>query len=204
MLALAALTLSLHIGQTSFDVLDGVAIEVVVHNTGDRPADVAFEKPAEYEIDVVRNGKVLWSNEIQSPPGITFPQHHHDFMPGPSVLVVYVWNGVLNDGNAPLPGEYAVTAHLLGTHASPSASAPLHLDDPVPVDALPHLKRGDIVTIAGTLDATKQFLTDASGTVRLARKIPNAPNGVVAVRGYWTTLPGRYDAFYIQRWAPMP
>lgn len=203
MLALAALTLSLHIGQTSFDVLDGVAIEVAVHNTGDRPADVAFVKPAEYEIDVVRNGTVLWSNDVRLPPGTTFPQHHRSFMPGPTVLVVYVWNGVQSDGSAPAPGNYTVTARLLGAHASPSASAPLHLAEPVPVDALPHLKRGDVVTIAGTLDATKQFLTDASGTVRLARRIPTAPNGTIAVRGYWTTLPGRFDAFYIQRWAPM-
>lgn len=203
MLALAALTLSLHIQQTSFDVLDGVAIELAVHNAGDRPANVAFEKPAEYEIDVVRNGTVLWSNDVQSPAGVTFPVHHHSFMPGPSVLVVYVWNGVQNDGSAPAPGNYTVTARLLGIHASPTASASLHLADPVPVAALPHLKHGDIVTIAGTLDATKQFLTDASGTVRLARKLPMAPNGIVAVRGYWTTLPGRFDAFYVQRWAPM-
>lgn len=203
MLALAALTLSLHIQQTSFDVLDGVAIEIAVHNTGDRPTEVAFEKPAEYEIDIARDGKVVWSNDVEPPPGATFPQHRRSFMPGPTVLVLYVWSGVESDGSAPAPGNYTVTARLLGKNATPWANAPLHLSAPVPVDALSHLRHGDIVTIAGTLDPTKQFLTDASGTVRLARRIPTAPNAPIAVRGYLTTLPGRFDAFYIQRWAPM-
>jgi hypothetical protein len=203
MLALAALTLSLHLQQTSFDVLDGVAIEVAVHNTSNQPVDVAFEKPSEYEIDVVRNGTVVWTNQTAQPPGVTFPQHQRHFIPGPSVLVVYVWNGVETSGDAPSPGTYTVTARLLGKNATPSASAPLHLIDPIPSSAVSHVKAGDVVTIAGTLDPTKQLLTDATGTIRLARRLVTAPDGTIAVRGYLTVLPGRANAFFVQRWAPM-
>jgi hypothetical protein len=204
MLALAALTLSLHLQQTSFDVLDGVAIEVAVHNTSNRPVSVAFDKPAEYEIDVVHDGTVVWSNRTQTIPGVTFPQHLRQFIAGPTVLVVYVWNGIEAGGNAPSPGTYTVTARLLAKNAAPSASAPLHLIDPVPVSAVSHIKQGDLVTIAGTLDATKQLLTDATGTIRLARPLVTAPPGTVAVRGYLIVLPERTNAFFVQRWAPMP
>jgi hypothetical protein len=203
MLVLAALTLSLHVQQTSFDILDGAAIEVAVHNSANGPVDVPFEKPAEYEIDITRNGNVIWSNQTAAPPGATFPIHRRHFLPGPSVLVVYVWNGIGTNGDAPSPGTYAVTARLLGKNVTPSASTTLRLGQPLPVTGVAHVRKGDVVTIAGTLDATKQFLTDATGTIQLARRIVTAPNTPIAVRGYLTLLAGRVNAFYIQRWAPM-
>ena len=48
MLALAALTLSLQLQQSSFDLLDGVSIEVAAHNSASAPAVVKFARPEEY------------------------------------------------------------------------------------------------------------------------------------------------------------
>ncbi len=50
----AALTLSLQLQQTSFDLLDGVSIALAAHNGASAPAIVKFSKPAEYEIQVLR------------------------------------------------------------------------------------------------------------------------------------------------------
>jgi hypothetical protein len=203
-LVLAALTLSLQLQQTSFDLLDGVAIDVAVHNTGDKPVTVKFDKPAEYEIDIQRNGQTIWTNHPPLPPQSNFPVHIRQFVPGPSVMVVYVWNAIESDGSTPAPGDYTIVARLLGEGVTPSASARVHFINPVPVAAVDKLKQGDIVTIAGTLDATKGTLTDASGTVRLARRLLTAPTSTIAVRGYLIQEPDRSHAFFIQRWAPMP
>jgi hypothetical protein len=203
MFLLAALTLSLHVQQTSFDLLDAVSMEVAVHNTSDRPVTVRFQKPAEYELDVRRDGVLVWSNQTALPPGATFPPHIRQFIPGPLVLVIYVWNAIESNGDSPAPGDYTVSARLLGEDAGPTASATLHFIAPVPVNAVEKLKKGDIVTIAGTLDPTKQFLTDSSGTVHLARRLVTAPSGTIVVRGYLMQEPDRTKAFFIQRWAPM-
>ena len=203
MLALAALTLSLHLQQSTFDLLDGVAIEVAVHNTGKTPVNVRFDKPAEYEIEVQRDGQTIWGNTPQTPPQAVFPVHVRHFVAGPSVLVVYVWNAIESNGSTPGPGQYTIVARLLGENETPSASAHVHFINPVPVAAVDKFKTGDIVTIAGTLDATKGLLTDSSGTMRLARRLVTAPAGTIAVRGYLITEPDRSHAFFVQRWAPM-
>ncbi|HUN29109.1 MAG TPA: hypothetical protein VMV65_04855 [Alphaproteobacteria bacterium] len=203
MLALAALTLSLQLRQTSFDLLDGVSIEVAVHNSARSPVVVKFAQPIEYEIDVLRGNDVIWKTSTDVPVEATFPPHPHEFVPGPSVLVVYIWNGTESDGSSPSPGTYTVRARLLGQGITPEAEAKVRFFDPVPVVALDHLKQGDTVTIAGTLDPTKGILTDSTGTIPLARRLLNAPAGTVAVRGYLLRRVGRPNVFFVQRWAPM-
>jgi hypothetical protein len=71
------------------------------------------------------------------------------------------------------------------------------------VSALDKLKQGDTVTIAGTLDPTKAILTDPTGSVPLGRRLLTAPDGPVAVRGYYLRRVGRDAIFVVQRWAPM-
>ena len=203
MLALAALTLSLQLQQNSFDLLDGVSIEIATHNSASTPMSVTFQHPAEYEIDVLRGDTVIWSNSTSAPLGATFPPHTRGFRPGPSVLVVYIWNAITSDGTTPVPGTYTVRAHLLGEGVTPTASASFHFINPVPVAAVDKLKVGDTVTIAGMLDASKGFLTDASGTLRLGRRLLTAPNALIAVRGYLVLEPDRTYAFFVQRWAPL-
>ena len=203
MLALAALTLSLQLRQTSFDLLDGVSIEVATHNSATAPVVVKFAQPPEYEIDVLRGSDVIWKNATEVPVEATFPVHTRQFVPGPSVLVVYIWNGTESDGSAPGPGTYTVRVRLLGQGVTPEASTKVRFIDPIPVTALDKLKQGDTVTIAGTLDATKGILTDATGTIPLGRRILTAPAGTVAVRGYLLQRVGRPSVFFVQRWAPM-
>ena len=203
MLALAALTLSLQLQQTSFDLLDGVSIEVATHNSATAPIVVKFAKPPEYEIEVLRGTDVIWKNSTEVPIEGNFPVHTHQFVPGPSVLVVYIWNGTESDGSAPGPGTYTVRARLLGQGVTPEASTKVHFIDPVPVTALEKIKQGDTVTIAGTLDPTKGILTDPTGTIPLARRLLTAPAGTVAVRGYLLRRVGRPSVFFVQRWAPM-
>jgi hypothetical protein len=204
MLALAALTLSLQLRQTSFDLLDGVSIEVAAHNSANTPARVKFAQPAEYEIEVLHGSDVIWKTSPVVPVEATFPVHTREFVPGPSVLVVYIWNGTESDGSSPSPGTYTVRARILGQGVTPEATAKLRFFDPVPVTALEHLKTGDTVTIAGTLDPTNGILTDPSGTIPLARRLLTAPaTGTVAVRGYLLRRVGRPSVFFVQRWAPM-
>ncbi|HUA09051.1 MAG TPA: hypothetical protein VMA98_07220 [Candidatus Acidoferrales bacterium] len=200
---LAALTLSLQLQQTSFDLLDGVSIAVAAHNSANTTATVKFASPAEYEIEVLHGNQVIWSNATVAPESTTFPVHARQFISGPSVLVIYIWNGVENDGSVPAPGVYTVRARLLGEGVTPQASAKVHFIDPVPIDALQKLKNGESVTIAGMLDPTHGVLTDASGSVTLARRLLSAPGGKIAVRGYLLRRVGQPDVFYIQRWAPM-
>ncbi|HVA27493.1 MAG TPA: hypothetical protein VNF68_04900 [Candidatus Baltobacteraceae bacterium] len=204
MIGLAAITLTLQLQRSSFDLLDGVDVEVAVHNTAKTPVSMTFPKPAEYEIDVLRGQDVIWSNITDPPPGVTFPVHAKQFLPGPTIMVVYIWNGVASDGTTPGPGEYTVRARLLGTNATQTASATLHFIDPVPISALEKIKLGDVVTVAGHLDPTKMTLTDASGSVALMKRFGTiAPDATVAVRGYLTVLPNHTHAFFVQRWAVM-
>lgn len=199
----AAITLSLQLQQTSFDLLDGVSIALAAHNSAAAPAIVKFSKPAEYEIQVLRGNDVIWTNQTVAPESTTFPVHTHRFVSGPSVLVVYIWNALEPDGTSPSPGTYTVRARLLGEGVTPEATAKLRLAEPFPASGLGTLKPNDVVTIAGTLDATKQILTDASGSVTLAKRLLTAGDGTIAVRGYLLHRVGRPDVFYVQRWAPM-
>ncbi|HTU69187.1 MAG TPA: BsuPI-related putative proteinase inhibitor [Candidatus Baltobacteraceae bacterium] len=203
MLALAALTLSLQLQQTSYDLLDGVSIEVAVHNSANAPVAVAFAQPAEYRISVLRGDRVIWSSSTAEPAGVTFPIHKHTFVQGPSVLVVYVWNTIESDGSTPDPGDYTVRAQLLGQNLAPQATAMLHFIPPVPLAAVEKLKLGNSVTVSGTLDPTKQILTDSSGSLVLARRLITAPDEPVAVRGYLIRRPDRTLVFFVQRWAPL-
>jgi hypothetical protein len=165
---------------------------------------VKFAQPPEYELEVLRGNDVIWKNSIDVPVEGNFPVHTRQFVPGPSVLVVYIWSGTESDGSAPGPGTYTVRARLLGQGVNPEASAKLRFIDPIPVSALDTLKQGDTVTIAGTLDATKGILTDATGTIPLGRRLLTAPAaGSVAVHGYLLRRVGRPSVFFVQRWAPM-
>ena len=205
MISLAAITLSLEVQRTSFDLLDGVDIEVAVHNSAKTPTTLTFPKPAEYEIDVLHGTTVVWTNATAGPPGVTFPPHQKPFFPGPTILVVYIWNAIATDGNAVGPGEYTVRARLLGTNATQTASTTFRFINPVPVSALEKLKMGDVLTIAGHVDVTRMILTDASGTIPLAKRVGTGkPGETVAVRGYLTEQPNHTHAFFVQRWAVMP
>jgi hypothetical protein len=199
----AAITLSLQLQQTSFDLLDGVSIALAAHNSAAAPAIVKFSKPSEYEIQVLHGTDVIWTTQTVNPENTMFPVHTHRFVSGPSVLVVYIWNALDANGTSPSPGNYTVRARLLGEGVTPEATAKVHFSEPFPASGLSTLKTNDVVTIAGTLDATKQILTDSSGSVTLAKRLPTAPDGTIAVRGYLLRRVGRPDVFYVQRWAPM-
>ena len=201
--AAAALTLSLQVSRSTFDVLDAVNIEVVAHNPNKQAVSATFPEPAEYEIDLMRGSAVLWSSLRPLAPGTKFPAHARSFMPGPSVLAVFIWNGLANDGTAPPPGEYTVRARMLDAGNQPQATMPVHFINTVPVMAVAKLKEGDEVTISGTLDANKSRLSDASGTIPLMRKLTGAPQATVAVRGYLTTAPDHTKEFFVERWAPV-
>jgi hypothetical protein len=199
----AAITLSLQLQQTSFDLLDGVSIALAAHNSAGTPEIVKFLQPSEYQIQVLHGSDVIWTTQTVAPENTTFPVHTHRFVSGPSVLVVYIWNALDADGSSPRPGTYTVRARLLGEGIAPEATAKVHFAEPFPTSGLGTLKTDDVVTIAGTLDPTKQILSDSSGSVTLAKRLPTAPDGTIAVRGYLLHRVGRPDVFYVQRWAPM-
>ena len=201
-MVLSAITLSLQLQRTSFDLLDGLSIEVAARNSAHAPANVRFPAPAEFAIDVLRNGTVVWSSVPRATPA-TVPAHVRALNPGPTVLAVYIWNELAADGSSIAPGDYTVRVRLLSDQTPAKTETRVHFVAPLPVSALATLKRGDVVTIAGKLDAMKQQLTDGTGTIALARRLTTAPDGPVAVRGYLTTLSDRSQAFFIERWAPL-
>jgi hypothetical protein len=196
----AALSLTLQLQRTSFDLLDPVSIEVVAHNASAKPISVVFPKPIEYEISILKDGVTIWTSPTAQPLGVTIPAHTRAVMPGSPVLAVYIWNSISNDGSAPAPGNYTVRARLLGATLQPEASLNVHFIDPVPVSALAKLNLGDEVTIAGTLDETKGLLTDSTASIPLMKRLTGA-SGIVAIRGYISQRPDRTRAFYIIRWA---
>ncbi len=204
MIALAAITLSLQIARTTLDALDGVSIEVAAHNSSRHPVDVSFPQPSEYEIDILKGSRVIFSTLRPLPSNVKFPPHTRALQPGPSVLVVYIWNTIESDGTTPAAGTYTVRARLLGARVTPAATTTIRFAAPTPIIALPKLKPSDEVTIAGRLDLTKQHITDSTGTIALGRKLATAPNAPIAVRGYLTKNPtDGSPMFFVERWAPL-
>lgn len=199
MMFAAALTLSLQLERTSFDMLDGVSIEVVVHNDTRHPVSASFPEPVEYAIDATRKGRTVWTSLVRSPHPEGVPMHTRVFMPGPTILAVYVWNGIATDGTVPGPGTYTLQARLLDTAPPKPATAALTFIPPVPTSAIAKLKAGDEVTLAGDLDTTQTHLTDSTGTVTLLRRI-GRPDARVAVRGYIVERPDGSRALFVQRW----
>ncbi|MDP9025584.1 MAG: hypothetical protein M3N13_09450, partial [Candidatus Eremiobacteraeota bacterium] len=201
----AAITLSLQLQRTSFDLLDGLSIEVAVHNSTQRPVDVHFAGPLEYAIDVLRNGNAVWTSV---PPAsehpFAIPPHEKRLLPGPSVLGVYIWNEETRENASISPGDYTVRVRLLGQNAAPTATTNVRFISPTPVSALRALHVGDAVTIAGRYDVASQTITDATGSVRLTKKLLGAPvTEPTAVRGYITALSDRSRVFFVSRWARM-
>ena len=199
---LAAISLSLQLQRASFDLLDGVNIQLAVHNTSKSPASVNFKEPTEYSIEVLRDGSVMWSS---SPARSPVAEHGHtkQFMPGPTVLAIYVWNEISSDGTTPAPGEYTIRARLLGESASPQASTRIRFVAPIPINALGAFRQGEEITIAGSLENDEQELYDAGGSVKLSRRLVNASDTQIAVRGYVIILPDKSREFFVERWAPL-
>jgi hypothetical protein len=203
-LLFAVLTLTIQLQRSSLDLLDGVGIEVAAHNGSGAPVTVRFAGPAEYEIDVLREGRVIWHSSNLQPPGITFPIHTRTFLPGPTVLVIYAWNDLTEDGFVPAPGSYTIVARMLGQGVRPQAQTRLEFVAPLSISALAQIKEGVPVTVWGRLDPAKPLLTDDTGSTKLSRR-PSASNGAsfVAIRGYVTLAPDRSRLLTVTRWAPL-
>jgi hypothetical protein len=200
----APLGVTVQVQRTSFDLLDSLDIEVVVHNPGSQTQSAVFAAPAEYAIEALRDGKVVWSSAPAVPaPGATYAPHHHAFAPGPTTLVIYDWNEVTPQGRSPLPGEYTIRARLLDArHAA--ATMRVSFIPPLPTTVLSKLKPNEEVTIAGQLDATRATLTDANGSLRLSRRLLAATAGEpIVIRGYATDAAGGTRTFTVERWAPL-
>ncbi len=202
MIFAVALSLTLQLERTSFDLLDSISVEVVAHNSSAKPTQVVFPKPIEYEISVLKDGAPIWRSPTAQPLGVTIPAHTRTLQSGATVLAVYNWNEIEDDGSTPGPGDYLVRVRLLGATAQPDATLKVHFISPVPVSALAKLAIGDEVTIAGTLDETKGLLTDSTGSIPLLKRLPGA-TGVIAIRGYISLRQDHTRAFFIKRWAPM-
>ncbi|HTA39686.1 MAG TPA: hypothetical protein VK760_11440 [Candidatus Acidoferrales bacterium] len=195
--------LSVQTHRDSFDLLDGIFIELVAHNPGKAIRTVEFAQPTEYEIDVVRNGVQLWSSLPPSPPpGQTYVAHARAFNAGATPVVIYDWNEVTAEHWSPLPGKYTIRAALL-TAAHPSATTEITFVPPLPTTALSKLKPNEAVTMAGRLDATRKILTDSNGSVVLTRGIPAPPDTPIVVRGFATDHPNASRTFTMQRWASL-
>ncbi len=189
--------LVLQIARATYDPLDAVDITVRMYNGAQSPVVMQFPQTDEYALALTDGSGTIWSSSVG---GKT--KHARAFAPGYTTLVTYEWNGVLSDGSAPAPGAYALQGTLLSSGARPDDRVVLRIAAPLPISAL--AKTGtQVVTVAGTLDAIGMTLHDATGDVKLARRItgPGA-NGTVDVRGSMAVQPDGTTAFLVERWAP--
>jgi len=190
--------LQLHVARATFDPLDAIDVTVRVFNGRSAPIVIRFGQTAEYRLAISRDGADRWSSLATTggtPHARTFPR-------GYTTLVTYEWNGTLADGSAPASGDYLLHGTLLAEGAQAGDAVRIRIVAPLPISAL--AKTGtQIVTVAGTLDAIGMTLRDATGDVKLTRRIPNvAPGTVVDVRGSLAIQPDGTKAFAIERWAP--
>lgn len=196
---------TIEVGRTSFDLLDSVAIAVVAHNAATSVQPLTFLGPQEDVVEVLAPGNaVIWSSKPPPPNGITYPGHLRAFTTGPTTVIVRDWNELTAGGWSPLPGKYTIRASL---NAQGNPSAPpvtVSFAAPLPPSALGALKPAQIVTIGGSLDATRGTIADAVSSAKLSRRILTAPAGVpVVVRGYATDLRDGTRTFTVTRWAPL-
>jgi hypothetical protein len=199
------LSVSLHVGRTTLDVLDSLDVQVVAHNPSGTLQTVRFVQPIEYDIEVLDGARAIWSSVPPSPPpNVTYAPHARAFAAGPTTIVVYDWNGLATGGWCPRAGTYTIAARLLAVGNQPSATVTVKFAPPLPPGDVAGLKAGQDVTIVGKLDATREILSDASGSVRLSRRLQAAPAGVeIALRGYADDRQGAAArTFTFERWAP--
>ena len=201
----APLHLSLHIMRNSLDLLDTLAISVVLDNPGSAPVPVHFALPTEYAIDVLRGDTTIWSTMPQEAPSTAhFPVHVHTLLPGANTLAVYDWNEVAQNGTSPAPGEYTIRVRLLETGSQPVATTRVRFVAPTPISAIAKLPVGNAITIAGHLDPTRAILTDSTGSTTLPRRLIGAPlDATVVVRGYIVATRSNARYVFVQRWAPL-
>jgi hypothetical protein len=200
------LTVSVTLGRDSFDLLDSVAIGVVVHNPTSSVASLRFLGPQEDVVDVLdANGTVLWSSKPPPPPhGVTFVPHRRAFNPGTTTIVVRDWSEMTAGLWSPLPGKYKIRATLLVDGKAPSATVALRFAAPLPPSSLPALHAGVEVTLTGRLDPTRGILGDAGGSATLTRRLLGAqPATPIVVRGYATDQRDGSRTFTVTRWAPL-
>jgi hypothetical protein len=194
--------LRVQLERTTLDLLDSLPIAVVIDNPSTRPIALHFAQPAEYRIDVLSGGKVLWSS-LPAAPAVHYVARARSFAAGPTTIAVYDWNELVAGAWSPLPGRYRLRVKLLAEGGPPAAEIPVRFARPLSPSSLPMLQLGQAYTLAGTLSAGGSTLRDARGSAALSRKILGAPPGAqLVVRGYVTvTRTGR--VFTVERWAPL-
>jgi hypothetical protein len=192
--------LELKLQRSSFDLLDSLDIALVVRNAAPAAQTLQFSEPAEYAITIQRDGTTLWGTPTP-PPGVAFSAHRRSFAPGLTTLVVYAWNELARGGWSPMPGSYTLRARLLCDGVQPEASARVVFVPPLPTSALAALPAGDEATFAGKLDATRERLSDASGSISLTRRLALAPVGkTIVVRGAVSVRSDGSRSLEVERW----
>ena len=198
-----AVSLTVHVQQTSFDLLDVLAIQVTAHNPHDASASLKFETPNEYAVEIARGNDVVFSSIPATASKSSVPAHMRALSAGSTTLGTFEWNELAKDGSSPSAGRYAVRVRMLNDGAQPTAAVTIDFVQPTPIAAVAKLKPGDAITIAGHLDAKLQQLTDATGSIKLSHRLLGAPNASVAVRGYIVAAADGTRTIGVTRWAPL-
>src|SRR5579862_355147 len=147
-----AVTVSAQVQRTSLDLLDSLPIAVIVRNPAATVKTLQFRQPAEYSVEIVSDGNVVWSSLPASPPpNVTYPVHTHDFGPGATTLAVYDWNELVSGGSSPVAGKYELRVRLLDEKAPPPVSLRVVFAAPLSPSTLASLRAGQEFTLAGTL-----------------------------------------------------
>ncbi|HUY11857.1 MAG TPA: hypothetical protein VMV73_06315 [Candidatus Dormibacteraeota bacterium] len=201
----APFSLSLRLTRSSLDMLDPIGIQLIVDNPSAQRRPLAFTTPNEYHIEIYDGHTQLWHSPVRSaaPSGLHEAMHSIALEPGASIFVTYFWNALDSAGATPLQGEYRVTAQIDGAVTTLKASTMLRFVAPLPLSAIAKLPADTAVTVSGRLGSDLQTITDTSGSLRLASRLPAAkPESCVAVRGS-VQVARSVRSFAVMRWAPL-
>ncbi|MDQ2681398.1 MAG: BsuPI-related putative proteinase inhibitor [Candidatus Eremiobacteraeota bacterium] len=199
--AVNPLSLRIELSRHSLDLLDVLTASIIVQNTSAKTVRASFPNTDTYDIELIRDDKVVWSyDRTHNPIAIKRVLY---FSPGRTVLVRHDWNQTLLDGRSIAPGLYLLRVSLRDDTHRPQAQTSVRFAQPLPVSALAKIAPTDEVTVEGRLVASTlgMKLVDSSGKIALSHAIATTqPGGTFIVRGYvQSSADGA--TFTIDRWA---
>lgn len=199
---IAEIAAEIAITRESDALLAPFTVALALRNRSQATVGIDFPTTDLYRIDVRRDDTTLWSSAAGYQPRTI--ARRIDVPPGVMRLVSHVVDGTTDDRRAFAPGRYVVRVTMLGARLRTVIERTLEFRSPTPIAEAKLAKPDEVQTIGGVPSVVNglPYLSDASGTLRLAHALGLAPTGSYIVRGAIESLGGDDREFAIQRFAP--
>lgn len=194
------LRVALDVKRPVTDLLAPITISVSVENRSGAVQPAAFTTADLFDLTAHVNNVKVWDARYgQQPLNIV---RKVIFDRGRTLVQSNTWDGTTNDKHSLPPGNALLRVTLL-TEGHPSAAVPIVFATPLPIAHLDKVKFANEVTIAGDLDnsAGAPAIVDASGSVKLSRRVAQNATGAYVVRGFVNRADGAL-VFNVTRYAP--